>query len=374
MARLLDLPAELILAIIDYLQVDMKQESLLYDGPGYDEGCELDPPLSVNHLHPLLLANCRLHSLLQPLLYRDIFVYGNVHLKQLSRSLQNNPSLKEHIISATLLWHPSMHGSRNDISHFFWFNNLRTLTIHGFCDWDSLEFDNSLIGTSPVECLRLIACGAHEEPLTTLLSWPVALKTLHYDVERHEWGLNYQFPLKRRHWTCAAFMRTLQRQKPTLVELTLTRPWDNGDYLNNGPHLDLSEFTSLKTLRIYHAFLCADGHGPSEVWEGLPHSLEVLEVFYDDTDNDPFVWDNYECDPFVLDLINHKRAHLPYLHSVTIHSTEKVRDSETGGELPAGLLTLPSLAREAESAGIELNMWLGYEDAPTMRELTFPSL
>jgi hypothetical protein len=99
----------------------------------------------------------------------------------------------------------------------------------------------------------------------------------------------------------------------------------------------------------------------------------VLEVFYDKTDDTPFLRENYECDPFVLDLINHKRAHLPYLHTVTIHSTEKVRDSETGEELPVGFLTLPSLEREAESAGIKLKIWLGYQDAPTMRRLTFPS-
>jgi hypothetical protein len=165
MARLLDLPVELILVIIDYLQVDMKQASLLYDGPGYDEGCELDPPLSVSHLHSFLLANSRLSSLLQPLLYRDIFVYRNSQLKQLSRSLQENPSLKEHIVSATLPWHPYMNGSLDDISPFFRFTNLRTLTIYGFNDSLSLKFDKFLIGASPVECLRLIACGAHTRSL-----------------------------------------------------------------------------------------------------------------------------------------------------------------------------------------------------------------
>jgi hypothetical protein len=238
MARLLDLPAELILAIIDYLQVDTKEASLLFDRLGYDQVYSPEPPLSVSRLHSFLLANCRLNSLLQPLLYRDIFVRRNVQLKQLSRSLQNNPSLKEHIISATLPWHSSMHGTLNGISHFFWFNNLRTLTIYGFCDWDSLKFDDSLIGTSSVECLRLIACGAHEQPLTTLLSWPVALKTLYYGIDKREWRLNYLFQLKRTLWTRAAFMRALQRQKATLVELTLARSWDDEDYLRNGPHLE----------------------------------------------------------------------------------------------------------------------------------------
>lgn len=97
--------------------------------------------------------------------------------------------------------------------------------------------------------------------------------------------------------------------------------------------------------------------------KAYPTSLEVFEVFYDDTDDTPFLWEDLECDSFVLDLINHKRAHLPYLHPVTIHSTEKLHDSETGEGLPMGLLTVPPLAREAESAGIELKMWLGYQDA-----------
>ncbi|CAG8294934.1 unnamed protein product [Penicillium nalgiovense] len=164
-----------------------------------------------------------------------------------------------------------MNGSPDDISHLFRFTNLRTLTIHGFRDSLSLEFDKLLIGTSPVECLRLIACGAHEEPLTSVLSLPAALKTLHYDVEQYGWEINYGFPPKYKYWTCAAFMRTLQWQKATLVELAMTRPWDKYKFIDDGPRLDLSEFTSLQTLRIYHAFLCGDGHCPYRVWKGLPH-------------------------------------------------------------------------------------------------------
>jgi hypothetical protein len=142
--------------------------------------------------------------------------------------------------------------------------------------------------------------GTHEEPLTTVLSWPAALKTLHYDVEQYGWEVDVEFSPKNLDWTCAAFMRTLQWQKATLVELTMTRPWDTYKYIDDGPRLDLSEFTSLKTPR-------------------------------------------------------------------------KICDSETGEELPVGLLTLPSLEREAKSTGIELKMWLGYQGAPTMRKLTFPS-
>ncbi|CAG8890007.1 unnamed protein product [Penicillium egyptiacum] len=134
--------------------------------------------------------------------------------------------------------------------------------------------------------------------------------------------------------------------------------------------MDLSEFKSLRSLHIYHVFLCGL-HGPYGVWKGLPHSLEVLEIFYDDTYYTQFLHENDDSphDPFVLDLINHKRAHLPYLHTVTIRSSEKVDDAETGEELPVGLWTLPSLTREAESAAIKLNVELGYRDGPTLRRL-----
>lgn len=372
MACLLDLPAEVILAIVDYLQMGTKQEPLLFQdlGDAYRYAIEHDPSPSVKDLHSFLLATYHLNGLLlQPLFYRDIFVrrYGRVGepvpLQQLNRSLEKDPSLQEHITSATVPCDDSIY----DIHQFFWFSNIQTLTIHKFSDWEPLEFaNNSHIGTSPVKCLRLIDCGAHEEALAAVLSWPTALKTLHYDAEQGEWEGHYgDEPAKS--WTCAAFVRTLQPQKTTLAELTMTRPPLVHEGLGNGPRIDLSEFTSLKTLRIYHVFLCG-WDDPYGVWSGLPRSLEVLEVFYDDTDLTNFLWESDELppyDPFVLDLIQHKRTHLPYLHTVTIRSPKAVYDPETDEELPAGLWTLPSsLAREAESAGVKLNVWLGYRDGP----------
>ena len=97
----------------------------------------------------------------------------------------------------------------------------------------------------------------------------------------------------------------------------------------------------------------------------------MLEVFYDDTDLTQFLCETNDerYDTFVLDLIRHKRSHLPNLRTVTIFSSEAVYDPETEEYLPAGLWTLPSsLAREAESAGVKLNVWLGYSDAPNFEE------
>ncbi|CEJ54392.1 hypothetical protein PMG11_00706 [Penicillium brasilianum] len=379
MARLLDLPDEVLLEIIDYLQTATKQIKLpFYElGDAYRYAIEHNPSQRVKYLHSLLLASRRLNSLLTPIFYRDIFVryYYRVGkkapLEQLKWSLERNPSLLEHIVSAIIPcgshWRDR---SIRDIFQVFWFTNIQTLTIHGFKDWEPMQFeDNSHVGTSPVECLRLVDCGAHEEALATVLSWPAALKVLHYDAEQGEWEGHYGDE-PANSWTCAAFVRALRSQRRTLEELTMTRPWLDHEGLGNGPRIDLSEFTALESLRIYHVFLCGWDE-PSGVWKGLPRSLEVLEVFYDDKDLTQFLWesDDEPYDTFLLDLIRNKRAHLPNLRTVTIYSFDQIYDREREEALPAGLWTLPSsLAREAEVAGIKLDVWLGCPDAPKFKE------
>ncbi|KAJ5145783.1 uncharacterized protein N7515_000347 [Penicillium bovifimosum] len=379
MARLLDLPNEVILEIIDYLQTDTKQIELPFYklGDAHRYVIDHNPSQRVKYLHSLLLASRRLNSLLTPIFYRDIFVreYGRVGekipLEQLKWTLEKNSSLEEHIVSAIIPCGSSWRDrSIRDVFHVFWFTNIQSLTIHWFKDWEPMQFeDNSHVGTSPVECLRLIDCGAHEEALATVLSWPAALKVLHYDADQGEWDGHYgDEPAKS--WTCAAFVRTLRSQRRTLEELTMTRPWLEHEGLGNGPRIDLSEFTAIQTLRIYHVFLCG-WDDPTGVWKVLPPNLEVLEVFYDDRDLTQFLWegDEEQYDTFLLDLIRNKRAHLPHLRTVTIYSFDQVYDPEREEELPAGLWTLPSsLAREAEAAGIKLDVWLGYPDEPNFEE------
>ncbi|KAJ5964836.1 uncharacterized protein N7479_004712 [Penicillium vulpinum] len=126
------------------------------------------------------------------------------------------------------------------------------------------------------------------------------------------------------------------------------------DWLGNAPRIDLSEFTSLKALRIYRVFL----YGADGQYGASPQSLR-------ETDNTPY-------DTFLLGLITHKRTHLPSLYTVIIHSPEIMYDSEEGDDLPAGPWALPSSpAREAESAGIKLNVWLGHPSAGGESELDF---
>ncbi|KAJ5758361.1 uncharacterized protein N7511_007055 [Penicillium nucicola] len=379
MARLLDLPDELILEIIDYLQTDTKQIKLsFYElGDAYRYAIKHDPSRRVKYLHSLLFASRRLNSLLTPIFYRDIFVreYGRVGekipLEQLKWTLEKNPSLQEHIVSVIIPCGSPWRGqSIRDIIHVFWLPNIQTLTIHEFKDWEPMQFENnSHFGTSPVECLRLIDCGAHEQALANVLSLPAALKVLHYDAEQGEWEGHYGDE-PATSWTCAAFIRALRSQRRTLEELTMTRPWLDHEGLGNGPRIDLSDFTALETLRTYHVFLCG-WDNPPRVWKGLPPSLKVLEVFYDDTDLTQFLWesDDEPYDTFLLDLIRNKRAHLPHLRTVAIYSFENIYDSEREEYLPAGPWTLPSsLAREAEAAGIKLDVWLGYRDAQNFEE------
>ncbi|KAJ5126878.1 hypothetical protein N7448_007657 [Penicillium atrosanguineum] len=380
MAGLLDLPNEIILFIVDYLQAGIQEAEVQVPfyrlGDAYRDAIDHDQPRMTGYLRSLILLCHRFHDLLTPIMYRDILVrdynFGGKRrpLDQLNRTLQQNPGLNEFITSASISCGDSLADySILPLVPFFWYASMYTLTIHTFNDWSPLEFeDDSHVGTSPVEFLRLLGCGAHEEALASTLSWPAVLKSLHYDVEQGEWdGHAEGEPAKE--WTTTAFVRALQSQKSTLEELILTRPRCVHEGLYTGPHIILSEFTALKTLQIYHAFL--RGWDESfRIWRCLPPNLEVLEVFYDDTDLYRF---QNDCEPdgydsFLPDLIRHKRTRLPHLHTVTIYSPENRYDSESEGEdertvnVP-GLWELPSsLASETEAAGIILNVWLGIDE------------
>ncbi|KAJ6120828.1 hypothetical protein N7523_005108 [Penicillium sp. IBT 18751x] len=379
MAGLSDLPNEIVLLIVEYLQAGIQQDKVQVPfyrlANAHSYAIDHDPPRIIGYLRSLILLCRRFHALLTPILYRDILVRdyalgGATRPRdQLNWTLEQNPVLDELINSAFI----SCAGPHDDRSiyrlvPFFWYASMHTLTIHQFNDWAPLEFDDdSHVGTSPVESLRLIECGAHEEALAAVLSWPAALRYLLYDVEQVEWfGHIGDEPAKE--WTAAAFVRTLQSQKSTLEELVMTRPRLDHEGLGNGPRINLSEFTALKTLRIYHVFLCG-WDDPFGVWRDLPPNLEVLEVFYDDTDltrfQNEYVPERY--DTFLPDLIRHKRTHLPRLHTVTIYSPERPDAFDDEGQdeqedLPSLWELPPSLASETEAAGINLKVWLGVDD------------
>lgn len=159
-------------------------------------------------------------------------------------------------------------------------------------------------------------------------------------------------------------VRTLQPQKTTLRDLTLTRPWLEHEGLGNGPRIDLSDFTALTTLRIYQVFLCGE-EDPLEAWRSLPRSLERLEVFYDDGDLTRF-----DGDDFLRGLLAHKKEYLPHLRTVSINSPEQAWDSDTEEFKPAGPWTPPpTLARAFKTAGVNIDIWLGPVEHPKFEEL-----
>ncbi|KAJ6103751.1 hypothetical protein N7486_003973 [Penicillium sp. IBT 16267x] len=371
MARLLNLPDELIVVIVNYLQADKEQTTLpFYNwGDAYKSAIERGPPQRIKDLRSLCLVSRPFNNLLKPTFYRNICVredtFRNHPRDKLLRALESDPNLEEHIVSAIVPCKDSIY----DVHRFFWFPNIQALSILRFNDWEPLEFeDDSHVGTSPVTALNLISCGAHEEALAAVLSWPAALKVLHYDAEQGEWD-GHCGDEAAKSWTCAAFVRTLQPQKETLNELTLTRPWLDHEGLGNGPRIDLSDFTALTTLRIYHVFLCGVDD-PLEAWRSLPRSLEELEVFYDD-------WDltRFDEDEFLRGLLANKKEHLPQLRTVSINSPEPTWDSETEEFKPAGPWTPPSpLARAFETAGVTLDVCLGPIEPPTFEELDIPRL
>lgn len=371
MARLLDLPDELILLIVDHVQADTAQTSLPFYNRGDVYNClvEQNPPQRIKDLRSLCLVSARLNNLLKPILYRNICVrkngFRNHPQDRLKWSLENDPKLEEYIISAIV---PCSH-SIIDVYQFFWFPNIQALSVLGFNDWEPLEFeDDSHVGTSPVTALNLIDCGAHEEALATVLSWPTALEVLHYDANQGEWDGHYgDEPAKS--WTCAAFVRTLQPHKATLRELTLSRPWLVHEGLGNGPRIDLHDFTALTTLRIYQVFLCGV-EDPLEAWSSLPRSLERLDIFYDD-------WEltRFDEDDFLRGLLAHKKDHLPHLRTVSIHSPEQTCDDDAEEFESTGQWIPPSpLARAFKTAGVDVDIWLGPVEPPKLEELDLREL
>lgn len=372
MAGLLDLPSEVILIIVEYLQSQSHDKGLLipfyWFGDAYRETVfEHDQPPKVKDLHSLLLTSRQFKSLLQPIFYRDIFVrkYTRWNEKrpfdQLQWSLENISSLRNLIVTAMI---PCVEPSTMyDVSDLFWFPYLKDLTIYDFKDQEKLEFENSAhVGTSAVEHLRLISCGAHEEALAAVLSWPKALKTLFYDADQVMWEWHREGqPVKE--WTGEAFVRTLQSQKETLEELVMTRPPLEHEGLFNGPAIKLRGFSALKVLRIYHVFLCGwDDQGG--ISTRLPPNLEVLEVWYDDTDLEKFLVEHDELhyDRFLDILVRDKKTHFPKLQKVTVFTNEHIYDHENDEELEAGLWEVPtSLAHDADEAGLDIKVWLGCE-------------
>ncbi|KAL3492300.1 hypothetical protein BJX62DRAFT_236332 [Aspergillus germanicus] len=273
-------------------------------------------------LRSLMLTSQHLYAFVKPLFYRDIVVpewhIGKQRHVTWMFYQTLNAELTQHIHSAVINtshfkgYDPSIpvFAGRYQLAVYespdergsnpvelsallgtllFWSPNLRKLTVVEFNAWYALPeggTENPLWhpGTSPLTHLGLMDCGAKEAALTSLLAWPRALQTLHYDADQGACAMHYHEEPEEEEeteWTCAAFVRALRAQKATLSELLLTRKTPECERMYRGPRIDLSEFSALRVLKIFEVFLT--GVEPEEhTWRGVPPNIELLEVFYDD--------------------------------------------------------------------------------------------
>ncbi|KAL4924590.1 uncharacterized protein BDV17DRAFT_274094 [Aspergillus undulatus] len=345
-------PDDILFLIIQHLHNDRPKASLrFWDIAYWTEDATWPQEFSdrTKTLRSLMLTSGHLYSLVRPFFYRNVLVREwSVEKQQhitwtFYQTLNRDPELAQYIHSAIIScrnfegydpgipvfagqWEvahyelPDPNGttpaelSKLLVTLFFRCRNMQSLTLFEFNAWEALELDstennNDLSsigsGTSPITHLTLTRCGAKESALASLLSWPKALKSLHYDANQGAWGMHYGYEydqdqdqnqtaetsdddeegggggVEDAEWTCAAFVHALQPQKHSLTELILTREDPAHEGLFVGPRIDLSDFKALTALRIFELFL-QGVEDPSDAWRGLPPNLETLEVFYDD--------------------------------------------------------------------------------------------
>ncbi|KAL3462815.1 hypothetical protein BJX64DRAFT_258631 [Aspergillus heterothallicus] len=327
------LPAEILLLILQHIRTDRQQSPpTFFDLADWTKDATESKRCSerTRTLRSLMLTSRHLYALAKPFFYRNILVpQWNIrkrkHLTwQFHQSISRNPELTQYIHSAIIntahfkgydpsipVWgggwqlavYPTPDTSGSTAPElcallralFFTSPHLQHLTIVGFNAWDALLNAAGAgagapellpTGTSPLTHLTLPKCGAKEPALASLLAWPRALQSLHYDAVTVAWGSHYhehaRSPSEEAPWTSAAFVRSLQLQKASLTELSITRPAPEHEGLTEGPRVDLSGFPALRVLRTLDVFLVGT-EDAVDAWRGLPPHLEVLEVFYDDT-------------------------------------------------------------------------------------------
>jgi len=169
-------------------------------------------------------------------------------------------------------------------------------------------------GRSTVTTMRLPECRTGEPGLTQLLRYPRALKELSY--ERFWVNESHDYKDRLLSTTAVLLVNAMKCHAATLETLTMTV--DTSHVRPLVPRIQLEEFAALRHLRIMRSYLVG-GNRDDGVYEAMPASLEVLEVYYDmqvtfaDEEQrwlEPFAWN--------------KRTRLPRLRKITI-SEERSR-------------------------------------------------
>ncbi|KAF4628010.1 hypothetical protein G7Y89_g10142 [Cudoniella acicularis] len=326
-----------------------------------------------NTIARLILTCKRFHLLLQDFLYSNITIATSPEqLAQFTRTLAESPNADE--LRAQTDTVTTLCRSAFEVWPLFWFPYVNSLQLIRFNDWSPLEFeDNDHYHTSTVENLYLIDCGASEGALTELFHWPKELKSLHYEVEPGEWSGQVGGE-DLREWECVAFVRALSSQKTSLERLVMTRTPLVHEGLSYSKSINLSAFSGLKFLSIFHVFWVGFGWANvEELYSGLPPALEELEVFYDDPGYHDFM--SGVDQPWLTTLLEDKRKeYVPKLKRIEVLTSEVPYVDEPyvpEERLPNGLSVkedelvkawkVPEVLRkQAERTGIELNIVIAY--------------
>ncbi|CZR52446.1 uncharacterized protein PAC_02323 [Phialocephala subalpina] len=371
MARLPDLPEELLHQVVSYLQPPPL--SLTSTPWGHW------PPYLGKYIKTTTERNKDLASLamtckqLHERLFATIHKPTNVNSAENSGKLWDNIDANSRIGSSITT--ANIHGnlSLESVEFIFFLPNIRTVFFRGWSDWEPFDQDTELldgsgsspIGSSPVTHLYLTDCGAHEAPLNQMMNWFKELKELWYEASQVEWDGHYAGGEEAPGFTCSAISRALSPLKSSLEKFVFTRNDPNHEGLYYSDAIDLREFSKLRELCVFHVLLVGYSDR-NTIWKNLPKSLESLEVWFDDLGYTNFICDGgpagAETPDWLFGILKHKGEAFPGLGRVRVVSLEwwdMDQDEEGDGESGDATFRLPrELTRALEDKGVSYSVYL----------------
>lgn len=269
MARILDLPNEVLHMIIDHLLRPPTRIQtwspwpLAIPRPSHLRG-------TGKALSQLILANKYFYRLFQNRLYTHVAlrhsnIWPNFHI--FNQTLSRTPALSEHIISIYIA-KPRI----EDVAKLFSLPKLTTLEVGSFINpQSSLAPSPAQHHKSAIQHLYLPLCYTTATSIGELLAYPAALRSLHFNECGWEPHMN-------------SLMRALSSQRTTLERLTFTRASPlSAEYVPNRIRaIDLSGYSVLKSLSTNHAILVGRDEPVRRDHLRMPPLLEELQVLYDE--------------------------------------------------------------------------------------------
>lgn len=275
MARIVDLPNENLLQIASHLSAPTL---FLSNGPFFLWTQALKEHASTTNavnkdIKSLIMCCRKLYAGLSQLLYDQIPSLSIPRLQNLERTLQTQPGLARNITFVDVADYDL--DLLDHVQFFFWLPSIKSICLTGFCAWRPLGL-KSKFGTSPVEKLYLRECGAHDQALTEMFSWPRKLKELWFEWECYRGQNDY---LTSRAVASAALV-----QAENLEKLVITRDGPGESRVRNDSQYTLNgtKLQRLRELCISKHYLV--GEYDTSCWDEIPPNIESLEIFYDQYD------------------------------------------------------------------------------------------